>query len=122
MNEPLMCKREFRFVRRGQAEARTLVVGITAPFDAPTPTGETFGCVVSFLGGDESRHEVYGLDAMAAIGTALASIDTYLASMANLGELTWADGRKYQPERESAFAAARLMKDVGDIVSRHVAG
>lgn len=113
MSGALLCARGLVFAKRGEP-AREIVVGIEPPY-AP---GERFAVCRVCLGDPLSLHEVYAADALSALGTALASIDGYLARLTELGELAWPGGRRYDTGRDAAVPARPALRPVSDAIGR----
>ena len=113
----LACTRTLSFTKGGEA-AREIVVGVGTPYE-PTQTlgGERFaGCTVC-LGSPQSLHEVYAGDPLHALGLAIVSADAYLTAMAELGELRWPDGRRYDAKRDNPLAARLPLRCVGEALA-----
>ncbi len=109
----LLCARGLVFAKRGEP-AREIVVGVAAPH-AP---GERFAVCRVCLGDPLSLHEVYAADALGALGAALAAIDGYLARLAELGDLAWPGGRRYDAGRDAAVPARAAIRPVSDAIGR----
>jgi hypothetical protein len=62
---------------------------------------------------DAGLTEVHGADKLQALGAAIHQVDLYLAGLVAAGELSWEDGRQYEPSYEAPFAPA-----MGEVIRR----
>jgi hypothetical protein len=62
------------------------------------------GCLVHTGVEDAGEREVFGVDELQALSSALSSIDAFLIGLASQGRLEWDDGREYDPSRDNIFA------------------
>ena len=108
---------ERRLVFRGQhgSDPTSLSIRIGEPnFPAKTPGMEQFfGCPIEYGLRGTRPHEVFGMDAMQAVGAAFCVVHIFIKEMATKGTWYWEDGRLYNLDGESPLPLEKQQATYG---------
>ena len=102
----MMIERRLSLIRNPDSKRLLIKVGVGIPYrPARLPGFEKLaGCLVHTGVEDAGEREVFGVDELQALASALSNIDMFLKALASRGRLLWEDGREYDPSTENIFA------------------
>lgn len=119
----MLIERKLALVRNRDSKKLSIKVGVGFPYRPARLKGceDLAGCVVHTGLEDVGEREVFGVDELQALSTALSSVDAFLKALATQGQLFWDDGRQYDPSTENLFAND-TSEIVGAILKKYANG
>ena len=101
----MLAERTLLYANKLTGISLVIKVKIDAPHYPSRTKGfeQMAGCLVHTGNETAGEHEVLGVDPLQALCNGLTSIDFFLKALSTQGELTWDDGRQYDPHSDALF-------------------